>query len=177
VAGEENPWRIVEDRLLKYFEEMELPEWRYGKYVAALRRYRDLYQARQDTWEGNSGRAIEKLGNIPDDVAGFIRAAAYDKLYHVAWLVKRLAKEGKRVMVYAKFRQSANRLQRVLWDEYNMLVETFMGGDPPSKLADLKEKARVVMFMPVALEGVDLPEFDCLAHISVPTPWSSSEGR
>jgi len=26
VAGEENPWRIVEDRLLKYFEEKELPE-------------------------------------------------------------------------------------------------------------------------------------------------------
>jgi hypothetical protein len=45
-----------------------------------------------------------------------------------------------------------------------MLVETFMGGDTPSKLADLKEKARVVMFTPVALEGVDLPEFDCLAH-------------
>jgi superfamily II DNA or RNA helicase len=39
-----------------------------------------------------------------------------------------------------------------------------MGGDTPSKLADLKEKARVVMFTPVALEGVDLPEFDCLAH-------------
>jgi superfamily II DNA or RNA helicase len=143
---------------------MELPEWRYGKYVAALRRYRDLYQARQDMWEGNSRRAVDKLGNVPGEVAGFIKAATYDKLYHVAWLVKRLANEGKRVMVYAKFRQSAYRLQRVLWDEYNMLVETFMGGDPPSKLADLKEKARVVMFMPVALEGVDLPEFDCLAH-------------
>jgi hypothetical protein len=131
-----------------------------------LRRYRNLYQARQDTWEGNSRRAVEKLGNVPNEVAGFIRAAAYDKLYHAAWLVKRLANEGKRVMVYAKFRQSAHRLQRVLWDEYNMLVETFMDGDPPSKLADLKEKARVVIFTPVALEGLDLPEFDCLVHIS-----------
>jgi hypothetical protein len=116
VAGEENPWRIVEDRLLKYFEEMELPEWRYKGYVTALRRYRDLYQARQDTWEGNSGRAIEKLsgmfrGEVPDEVSGFIRAAAYDKLLYVAWLIKRLANEGKRVMVYAKFRQSARRLQ------------------------------------------------------------------
>jgi hypothetical protein len=90
---------------------MELPEWKYRGYVAALRRYRDLYQARQDTWEGNSRRAVEKLGNVPDEVAGFIRAAAYDKSYHVAWLVKRLASEGKRVMVYAKFRQSAHRLQ------------------------------------------------------------------
>jgi ERCC4-related helicase len=50
-------------------------------------------------------------GEVPDEVTGFIRAAAYDKLLHVAWLVKRLAKEGKRVMVYAKFRQSAHRLQ------------------------------------------------------------------
>jgi hypothetical protein len=57
-------------------------------------------------------------------------------------------------------------LQRVLWDEYDMLVETFMGGDPPSKLADLKERARVVIFTPVALEDLDLPEFDCLVHIS-----------
>jgi hypothetical protein len=47
-----------------------------------------------------------------------------------------------------------------------MLVETFMGGDPPSKLADLKEKAQIVIFTPVALEGLDLPEFDCLVHIS-----------
>jgi hypothetical protein len=47
-----------------------------------------------------------------------------------------------------------------------MLVETFMGGDPPSKLADLKEKAPVVIFTPVALERFDLPEFDCLVHIS-----------
>jgi ERCC4-related helicase len=101
---------------------MELPEWKYRGYVAALRRYRDLYQARQDTWEGNSRRTVEKLGNVPDEVAGFIRAAAYVKLLHVAWLVKRLANESKRVMVYAKFRQSAHRLQRVLWDEYNMLV-------------------------------------------------------
>jgi hypothetical protein len=31
---------------------MELPEWKYRGYVAALRRYRDLYQARQDMWEG-----------------------------------------------------------------------------------------------------------------------------
>jgi hypothetical protein len=101
---------------------MELPEWKYRGYVAALRRYRDLYRARQDMWEGNSGRAVEKLGNVSGEVAGFIRAAAYVKLLHVAWLVKRLANEGKRVMVYAKFRQSAHRLQRVLWDEYNMLV-------------------------------------------------------
>jgi hypothetical protein len=159
VLGKKIPWKISEARLIEILEEMELPEWRYGKYVAALRRYRDLYQARQDMWEGNSRRAVEKLGNVPGEVAGFIRAAAYDKLYHVAWLVKRLANEGKRVMVYAKFRQS-------LWDEYNMLVETFMGGDPPSKLADLKEKAQVVIFTPVALEGLDLPEFDCLVHIS-----------
>jgi hypothetical protein len=67
-------------------------------------------------WEGNSGRAIEKLsdmfrGEVPDNVAGFIRSAAYEKLLHIAWLVNRLAKEGKRVMVYAKFRQSACRLQ------------------------------------------------------------------
>jgi hypothetical protein len=78
---------------------MELPEWRYGKYVAALRRYRDLYQARQDMWEGNSRRAVEKLGNVSGEVAGFIRAAAYVKLLHLAWLVRRLASEGKRVMV------------------------------------------------------------------------------
>jgi superfamily II DNA or RNA helicase len=163
VLGKKIPWKISEARLIEILEEMELPEWRY---ITALSRYRDLYQARQDTWEGNSRWAVEKLGNIPDEVAGFIRAAAYDKLYHVAWLVKRLASEGKRVMVYAKFRQSAHRLQRVLWDEYNMLVETFMGGDPPSKLADLKERTRVVIFTPVALEGLDLPEFDCLVHIS-----------
>jgi ERCC4-related helicase len=166
VLGKKIPWKISEARLIEILEEMELPEWRYKGYIAALRRYRDLYQARQDTWEGNSRRAVEKLGNVPDEVAGFIKAAAYDKLYHVAWLVKRLANEGKRVMVYAKFRQSAHRLQRVLWDEYNMLVGTFMGGDPPSKLADLKEKAQVVIFTPVALEGLDLPEFDCLVHIS-----------
>jgi hypothetical protein len=78
---------------------MELPEWKYRGYVAALRRYRDLYRARQDMWEGNSRRAVEKLGNVPGEVAGFIRAAAYVKLLHVAWLVKRLASEGKRVMV------------------------------------------------------------------------------
>jgi len=47
-----------------------------------------------------------------------------------------------------------------------MLVETFMGGDLPSKLADRKERAQVVIFTPVALEGLDLPEFDCLVHIS-----------
>jgi hypothetical protein len=41
-----------------------------------------------------------------------------------------------------------------------------MGGDQPSKLADLKERARVVIFTPVALERFDLPEFDCLVHIS-----------
>jgi superfamily II DNA or RNA helicase len=171
VLGKKIPWKISEARLIEILEEMELPEWRYGKYVAALRRYRDLYQARQDTWEGNSGRAVEKLngmfrGEVPDEVTGFIRAAAYDKLLHVAWLVKRLANEGKRVMVYAKFKQSVHRLQRVLWDEYNVLVETFMGGDPPSKLADLKEKAQIVIFTPVALEGLDLPELDCLVHIS-----------
>jgi superfamily II DNA or RNA helicase len=171
VLGKKIPWKINEARLLEILEEMGLPEWKYKKYVAALRRYRGLYQARQDMWEGNSGRAIEKLngmfrGEVPDEVTGFIRAAAYDKLLHVAWLVNHLAKEGKRVMVYAKFRQSAYRLQRVLWDEYNMLVETFMGGDPPSKLADLKERAQIVIFTPVALEGLDLPEFDCLVHIS-----------
>jgi superfamily II DNA or RNA helicase len=41
-----------------------------------------------------------------------------------------------------------------------------MGGDQPSKLADLKERARVVIFTPVALERFDLPEFDCLVYIS-----------
>jgi ERCC4-related helicase len=77
-------------------------------------------------------------------------------------------------MVYAKFRQSAHRLQRVLWDEYNMLVEAFMGGNPPSKLADLKEKAQVVIFTPVALEGLDLPEFDSIYPLS---PTNSRGGR
>jgi ferritin len=54
---------------------------------------------------------LKSLATYPDEVAGFIRAAAYDKLLHVAWLVNHLAKEGKRVMVYAKFRQSTYRLQ------------------------------------------------------------------
>jgi len=65
VLGKKIPWKISEARLIEILEEMELPEWRYGKYVAALRRYRDLYQARQDMWEGNSRRAVEKLGNVP----------------------------------------------------------------------------------------------------------------
>jgi superfamily II DNA or RNA helicase len=171
VLGSKVPWRIDEARLLEILEEGELPEWKYERYIVALRRYRVLYQARQDTWEGNSGRAIERLSRIfregvPNNMVGLIRGAAYDKLLHVAWLVNRLAREGKKVMVYAKFRQSAHRLQRVLWDEYNMLVETFMGGDPPSKLADLKERAQAVIFTPVVMEGLDLPEFDCLVHIS-----------
>jgi hypothetical protein len=54
VLGKKIPWKISEARLIEILEEMELPEWRYGKYVAALRRYRDLYQARQGTWEGES---------------------------------------------------------------------------------------------------------------------------
>ena len=43
VLGKKIPWKISEARLIEILEEMELPEWRYGKYVAALRRYRDLY--------------------------------------------------------------------------------------------------------------------------------------
>jgi len=46
-------------------EEMELPEWRYGKYVAALRRYRDLYQARQDMWEGTVDGLLKSLATYP----------------------------------------------------------------------------------------------------------------
>jgi len=33
-----------------------------------------------------------------------------------------------------------------------MLMETFVGGDPPAKLADLKEKAQVVILTPVVQE-------------------------
>ena len=44
---------------------MELPEWRYGKYVAALRRYRDLYQARQDMWEGTVDGLLKSLATYP----------------------------------------------------------------------------------------------------------------
>jgi hypothetical protein len=38
VLGKKIPWKISEARLIEILEEMELPEWRYGKYVAALRR-------------------------------------------------------------------------------------------------------------------------------------------
>jgi hypothetical protein len=50
-AGEENPWKIDEAKLLKYLRR-ELPEWKYERYVAVLSRYKDLYQARQGMWEG-----------------------------------------------------------------------------------------------------------------------------
>jgi len=171
VLGSKIPWRIDEVRLQEILKEKRFPEGMNEKYIAALRRYKALYQARQDMWEGNYGRAVEWLeyifrGEVPEDLVNITIATAYDKLLHVAWLVNHLAREGKKVMVYAKFRQSARRLQKVLWDEYNMLVETFMGGDPPSKLADLKERAQVVIFTPVAQEGLDLPEFDCLVHLS-----------
>ncbi len=171
VLGSKIPWRINEVRLLEILEDKGFPEQMAEKYLAALRRYKALYQARQDTWEGNYGRAIKSLenifgGEVPEDMIDLITGTAYDKLLHVAWLVNYLAREGKKVMIYAKFRQSAHRLRNFLWDEYNMLVETFMGGDPPSKLADLKERAPVVIFTPVAQEGLDLPEFDCLVHLS-----------
>jgi hypothetical protein len=45
-------------RLLEILEEEGLPEWKYERYVAALRHYKDLYQARQDTW-GKAGRIPE----------------------------------------------------------------------------------------------------------------------
>jgi len=121
VLGKKIPWKISEARLIEILEEMELPEWRYKGYVTALRRYRDLYQARQDTWEGNSRRAVEKLNGmfrreVPDEVTGFIRAAAYDKLLHVAWLVNHLAKEG-RGLWFTRSSGSRRIGCRDLWDD------------------------------------------------------------
>jgi hypothetical protein len=43
-------------------------------------RLKQLYWTRQDTLERSSGLAIEKPGSM----TGFIRAAAYDSLLHVA---------------------------------------------------------------------------------------------
>jgi hypothetical protein len=121
VLGKKIPWKISEARLIEILEEMELPERRYKGYIADLRRYRDLYQARQDTWEGNSRRAIEKLngmfrGEVRDEVSGFIRAAAYDKLLYVAWLVNHPAKEG-RGLWFTRSSGSRRIGCRDLWDD------------------------------------------------------------
>jgi hypothetical protein len=51
VLGRKIPWKIEEARLLKYLRR-ELPEWKYERYIAVLRRYEDLYQAGQGAWEG-----------------------------------------------------------------------------------------------------------------------------
>jgi len=49
--GRKIPWKIEEARLLKYLRR-ELPEWKYERYIAVLRRYEDLYQAGLGAWEG-----------------------------------------------------------------------------------------------------------------------------
>jgi len=53
---------------------------------------------------------------VPDEVTGFIRAAAYDKLLHVAWLVNHLAKEG-RGLWFTRSSGSRRIGCRDLWDD------------------------------------------------------------
>ncbi|MEM2587611.1 MAG: hypothetical protein QXV23_04860 [Candidatus Bathyarchaeia archaeon] len=117
-------------------------------------------------------RAIKHLENFVRDesVLEQLKRLVIDvcslKLLAVADLLINKVEEGKKVMVYTKFRRSASLLQRVLWDNYGMLVETFMGGDPASKLKEAVQKHPAVIFTPVAREGLDMPEFDVLIHVS-----------
>jgi len=176
ILGKKIPWKISEERLLDILEEKGIPREDYGIYLSALRNYYTLFQIRQDVWEGVYGRAIKKLTKNMEKLCGdeaaykelelLIRNAVLEKRFTVANIVNYFVKQGKKVMVYAKFRLSALALQKTLWDYFDFLPETFMGGDPSSKLVDLQKNAQVVIFTPVAKEGLDLPEFDVLVHLS-----------
>lgn len=173
VLGDKMPWKITDDRLEEILIEKKIPREEWSKYLRLLNRYRALYQLRQDLFEGNHTRALKKLSYITDgdselynELHQQVRDACTLKHIALADLIVRECKKGEKVMVYAKYRMSANTLRKAIFNIYGLDVGTFMGGDSPSKLSELVEKYQVIIFTPVAREGLDLPEFDTLIHVS-----------
>jgi hypothetical protein len=69
-------------------------------------------------------------------------------------------------MVYCKYKRTVETLYRSLaYELVDKKVAYFVGGDPPYKLKEIQD-CDVVIFSPVAKEGLDLPQFDVLVHVS-----------
>jgi len=173
VLGNKMPWKITDERLKEILMEKGVPEEEWGRYQGLLNRYRSLYQLRQDLFEGNDRRALEHLNRLirrsSEDYEQLMRHvidACVLKRLALAELIVRRCELGEKVMVYAKYRMSAGLLRDTLFHVYGLEAATFMGGDSPSRLRDLVERYQVVIFTPVAKEGLDLPEFDTLIHVS-----------
>ena len=173
VLGNKMPWKITDERLKEILMEKKVPKWRWRKYLGLLNWHRALYQLRQDLFEGNDSRALSHLNSLvrPDgedyeELRRHVIDACMLKRLALAELIVRRCELGEKVMVYAKYRMSAKLLKNTLFHAYGLEAATFMGGDSPSMLRGLVEKYQVVIFTPVAKEGLDLPEFDTLIHVS-----------
>jgi superfamily II DNA or RNA helicase len=168
-------WMLKHDRIKELLEKRKIPEEKIKRYIHYHTLATNLMQVRQDLWEGIYKRALEKLRKygiekilgINEQLADYyMKNIAMSKRKVVADLVKKHFDEGKKILVYAKYRISAYKLQEDLVYKRSIQAQTFMGGDPPSKLKEIIQKYNVVIATSVVKEGVDLPEFDVLIHIS-----------
>jgi superfamily II DNA or RNA helicase len=174
ILGNKRPERVKKERFEEILEERKLNEKEKKKYMRDFSVYKLLFQARLCIWEGikirNFNRVIEYLAKFNSlsysELEDLFETVCEKKLDAVIKLVKRLAEEGNKIMVYCKYKRTVETLYESL--EYELVdkkVAYFVGGDPPYKLKEIQD-CDVVIFSPVAKEGLDLPQFDILVHVS-----------
>jgi len=171
IIGNRVIWKIKPDNFKELLEKNQIPKEKQKRYISYYNKYRTLINARQEVWECLDSCAIKRLkdvGLLNDKdkiIQNCIFAISYWKLKYICNLIKKLTKENKKVLVYAKFRRAGRKLQAEL-RSYGIEARTFFGGQSPHNLKEAIETSNVIIATSVIKEGVDLPEFDVLIHIS-----------
>jgi superfamily II DNA or RNA helicase len=174
ILGNKRPERVKKERFEEILEERKLNEKEKKKYTRDFSVYKLLFQARLCIWEGikirNFNRVVEYLAKFNSlsysELEDLFKTVCEKKLDTVIKLIKRLAEKGNKVMVYCKYKRTVETLYRSLAYELgDKKVAYFVGGDSPYKLKEIQD-CDVVIFSPVAKEGLDLPQFDVLVHVS-----------